>query len=237
VTDLGAVAPNVVRLPRGIGGTLSAPVRVLLPKRSVDDWGRDPAFVCGVHRLARLRWQVTVEGEEHLPRRSGALLVASSRRFSLSALFAALSIAEATGRPVRFVGRPDSSPVGDAMRRLGALLARPDEIAGALRHGELVLIATRPTGSSRHAGTIDYALVAPAVLTGSSIIPVAALSSSSTRAARVKIGPPVRPTARRRGPLAEVELADATQRSLQRLLDSVGLMRSRNPLAMMLARN
>jgi 1-acyl-sn-glycerol-3-phosphate acyltransferase len=230
---------NVIRLadPRRVGDRLAAPVRQLLPKRSVDDWGRDPMFVSIADRVAKLRWSVSVEGDDHVPRHGGALLVSSSRRFALSAVFAALSIGEVLERPVRFVGRPDSAPIGDCMRRVGALLARPDEVAGALRHDELVLITTAPTGHSRHAGRVDPALVSAAVLTGTPVIPVATLSSTTSRTARVRIGTPVHPAHERRGPLAEVELAEITQRSLQRLLDSLGLLRSRNPLALLWARN
>ena len=46
---------------------------------------------------------------------------------------AALALPASTGRPVRFVGRPDAAPIGALARRLGGLLARPDEVAGALR--------------------------------------------------------------------------------------------------------
>jgi len=229
---------KLLRLPttRRLGASLSTPLRNL-PRHSVDDWGRDPRFVEQASRLARLRWDVAVDGEQHLPRRGGALLVASSRRYSLSALFATLAIGEIIDRPVRFVGRPDSAPVGDVLRRIGGLLARRDEIAGALRHHEIVLMTAAPTGHAREAGAVDHALVAAAVATGVPVYPVATLSSRSSRAARVKIGPQVRPAHDRRGPLAEVELADATQRSLQRLLDALGLLRTGNPVIDLLARN
>ena len=42
------------------------------------------------------------------------------------------------------------------------------------------------------------------------------------RTARVEVGAAVRPRRKRRGPLAEVELAEQTQLSIQRLIDGLG---------------
>ena len=46
---------------------------------------------------------------------------------------------------MRFVGRPDIAPVGALARRLGGLLDRPDEVAGALRAGELLVMGAQPS--------------------------------------------------------------------------------------------
>ena len=54
--------------------------------------------------FAKLRWSVTVGGTHHLPVHTGALLVCNSRRYSLSAVYAAMALSEETERPVRFVG-------------------------------------------------------------------------------------------------------------------------------------
>ena len=224
---------NLLRLPdvRRAGRLLTTPAN------SVDDWGRDAQLVGIARRLAGLRWSVDVDGEQHLPRTAGALLVASSRRYSLSALFAAFTVGALVERPVRFVGRPDVAPVGDLLRRLGGLLARPDEVAGALRHGELVLMTTAPTGNARHAGAVDHALLAAAGATGVAVHPVATLSSRLARSARVTIGPAMRPRRGRRGPLAEVELAEDVQRAIQRMLDGLGLIRTGNTVIDLMARN
>ena len=87
--------------------------------------------------LSRLRWSVTVGGDQHLPRRNGALIVVNARRFALAPIFAAFAISEAVDRPVRFVGRSDTAPLGPFARRIGGLLDHPDEVFGALRAGEL----------------------------------------------------------------------------------------------------
>lgn len=201
---------------------VTAPVRDLLPVHSVDDWGRDPSLVRALRPLGHLRWQISVGGAHHLPVRGGALLVTNSRHLSFSALYTAMAIGEQTGRPVRFVGRPDVAPIGPFMRRIGALLARPDEIEGALRHHELVVMPTASTRHPRHAGAVDVSLVAAAVATGTAVIPVASVSSPVSRGARVEIGPAVRPRHKRRGPLGDIELAEAVQHHLQKLLDGMG---------------
>ena len=38
-----------------------------VPSGMVDDWGRDPALVATVIRLANLRWDVAVGGSQYLP--------------------------------------------------------------------------------------------------------------------------------------------------------------------------
>ena len=91
-------------------------------------------------QLGRLRWNTVVGGARPAAGRAGALIVVNARRFALAPIFTALALTAATGRPVRFVGRPDVAPVGALARRLGGLLDRPDEVAGALRAGELVVM-------------------------------------------------------------------------------------------------
>lgn len=189
---------------------------------SVDEWGRDAHLIEILSPAATLRWNVSVGGVHHLPKRDGALLVTNSRRFSLSPIYAAWALSRTIGRPVRFVGRPDIAPIGPFLQRLGGLLDTPDELRGALRAGELVVIACAHTSNPRHAGAVDHELVGAAVTTGSPVFPVASMSSLFGRGARVEVGPQVRPHRKRRGPLAELELADVTQRHLQRLLDGLG---------------
>jgi len=201
---------------------VTTPFRPFLPDHTVDEWGRDDHLVRVLWPLARLRWNVSVGGLDHLPARVGALLVTNERRFSFSPLYVAGALSSATGRPVRFVGRGDHAPFGAALRRVGALLDNPTEVHGALRHGELVVMATAATTHPRHAGTVDHELVGAAVTAGVAVIPVASMSSPFNRTARAEVGPPVRLRKKRRGPLAEIELAEATQRHLQRILDELG---------------
>jgi hypothetical protein len=202
---------EIIRLPRS-----------WYPADSVDEWGRDAHLIRLLTPAATLRWDVSVGGVQHLPKRAGALLVTNSRRFSLSTVYSAWALSAAIGRPVRFGGRPDIAPLGPLMQRLGGLFANRDEISGALRAGELVIVSSQATRDPRHAGPIDPALIGSAVVTGTPVFPVASMSSPFGRAARAEVGPQVRPRLKRRGPLAELELAELTQRHIQRLIDSLG---------------
>ena len=217
---------SVADLPRHVierGRDLAlAPVRPFLPAGSVDEWGRDEHVLRALGPLFRLRWDTLVGGEQHLPARKGALLVTNNRRLSFSPLYTSWALAEATGRPVRFVGHPDIVPFGPALRRMGAILRNPTEVRSALHHGELVVLAATPTNHPRAAGTVDPSLVGAAVMAGVGVFPVASMSSPLGRSARVQVGSQVRPRKKRRGPLAEQELAELTQRHLQRMLDELG---------------
>jgi hypothetical protein len=147
----------------------------------VDDWGRDAACVRVAVRLGHLRWHGAIDGARHLPARRGALIVVSGRRYALAPIVTALAVGDTTGRAVRFVGRPDVAPFGPLLRRLGGLLDRADEVRGALRAGELVVI-----------GAGDQRLVAAAIETGTRVFPARTTASPWGRHAHVHIGPPVR---------------------------------------------
>ena len=218
---------DVIKLPvRRTASTIAGGARSaydnVFERQEVDDWGRDPHFVGRVWALSRLRWNVAVNGHRRLPKRDGALRVVSARRVALAPVFAAWSIGGAVGRPVRFVGRPDIFPLGPVLQRLGGLLARADEIAGALRGGQLVVMGANPTTHPRRVGHVDHRLVGAAVAAGTKVFPAATSSVPFLRSARVEIGPEVRPDRRRRGPLIELELADDLEVAIQQLLDELG---------------
>jgi hypothetical protein len=190
---------------------------------NVDDWGCDSQAVARAFTASRTRWDVAVGGTEHIPRRGGgALIVVNARSLSLAPVFAALAIGDAVGRPVRFVGRPDIAPIGPLLQRLGGLLPIEDELEGALRAGELVLLGAAHRRDNARSGTIDHRLVGAAVAARVRVLPAVALSAPLSRAARVEIGAPVARTRIRRGPLAELELADALQRRIDELLVEFG---------------
>lgn len=188
----------------------------------VDDFGRDRELVERAVLLGRLRWDVSVGGLEHLPKRTGALIVVNSRRFALSPVLAALAISTACGRPVRFVGRPDTAPFGPLLQRLGGLLPLEPEIRGALRAGALVVLGAAPSTTNATTGVVDHRLVGAAVATRSWVVPAATISMPTRRAARVEIGPAERSPRSRRGPLAELELADRVRSRVDALLQESG---------------
>ena len=188
----------------------------------VDDWGRDQEFVNRFMTVSRLRWTVSVGGLDHLPKRLGALIVVNARRYALAPVFAALALGHATGQPVRFVGRPDVAPLGPVMQRLGGLLPLEAELEGALRAGELVVLGAGHVPNNTHTGLIDHRLIGAAVAAKVRVLPATAVSVPMRRGARVEVGSPIRLTRPRRGPLAELEIADLLQARIDALLDELG---------------
>lgn len=196
----------------------------------VDDWGRDNGFVNRIWTLSQLRWNTSVGGADHVPRRAGALVVVNARRFALAPIFAALAIGAAVDRPVRFVGRPDIAPLGPVMQRLGGLLADADELEGVLRAGELVVLGADHESSNQHSGTIDHRLVGAAIAVRARVLPAATVSVPLRRSARVEIGAPIMLRRKRRGPLDELETADAAQDRIDALLHELGGAMTGTPL-------
>jgi hypothetical protein len=196
----------------------------------VDDWGRDNGFVNRIWSLSQVRWETSVGGAEHLPKRAGALIVVNARRFALAPIFAAFAVGAAVDRPVRFVGRPDIAPFGPMMQRLGGLLPIEAELEGALRAGELIVLGADHLPTNRHAGWVDHRLVGAAVAARVRVLPAATVSVPLRRNARVEIGPPVRLGRKRRGPLEELETADLVQTRIDALLHELGGTLTGTPL-------
>jgi len=213
-------------------GDLTASVTRLTDEQAgiVDDWGRDPGLVRTVIRASHLRWVVTVGGDQLLPRRKGALIVVNARTLALAPVFSAFALSEVVDRPVRFVGRPDTAPVGAFMRRIGGLLDHPDEVAGALAAGQLVIMGAEHNERLRKVGRVDHALIGGALAAGVQVFPAATSSSPIGRSARLEIGASSRSPRRRRGPLSELELADQVARDIERLLAEMGDIRTGTPL-------
>ena len=223
---------DVVSLPRrsieAIGNAATDGVRAATrrltdePSGATDDWGRDPMLVRNMMMLAQIRWSVSTGGDQLLPARRGALVVVDSPRFSNSALFTAFAISEAVDRPVRFVGRRSAAPLAALDRRLGGLIHHPDEIAGALRADEIVVLGAGHGGRVRTVGAVDHTVIGAALATSTKVFPAATTSSPFARHARVEIGPALRPPRRRRGPLNELELADRVRAEIRDLLAEMG---------------
>lgn len=197
---------------------------------TIDDWGRHAGLFNVLTAISEVRWDVSTGGGSNVQARRGALIVINAHRFAMSHVFAAFAISRAVDRPVRFVGRPDNTALGALAQRLGGLIDHPDEVAGALRANELVLLAAAPTARPRHVGTIDHATIGAALSVGAPIIPAATTSSMFSRHARVEVGKPMRIRRRRRGPLAELELADDVGVAIGLLLEEMGDINTGTPL-------
>lgn len=200
------------------------------PSGHVDDWGRDAGLFRTVTMLSEIRWAVSTGGDQHLPARKGALIVVNARRFSMAHVYSAFAISRAVDRPVRFVGRPDDTTLGALAQRLGGLLHHPDEVAGALRAGELLVSAAASSDRPREVGAVDHKIVSAAVATGVDLFPAAAISSPFSRRARIEIGPAISDSRRRRGPLAEYDLAAEVREQISLLLNEMGDINTATPL-------
>jgi 1-acyl-sn-glycerol-3-phosphate acyltransferase len=185
----------------------------------VDPWGLDRDLVGLLSPIGSLRFGIHVDGPDRLPT-DGPALVVANRRLGLSEPFVlARGIRLATGRHLRCVGVPDIDPVGPALRRLGGVLARPDEVAGLLRAGEVVgVLLDRDVRQRAHAGRVPSHLFAPAFELGVPVVPVALVGRELSRTWRVRLGEPVRHPSGR-GPLAMAELAGRARAGVQDLLD------------------
>ena len=185
----------------------------------IDEWGLDADLVRTLSPLAALRWAVDVEGGERIPEVGGALLV-HNRRVGMSEPFVvSRGVRLATGRFLRPLGLPDVAPVGPALRRLGAAVNRPEEMAGLLRAGHLVALSLdRSLRHRSRAGGLHPQALTPAVAAGVPVLPVAVVGRELGRSWRVEIGEPLEAPAGG-GPLAAAELADGVRAAVQRLLD------------------
>ena len=200
------------------------------PAGATDDWGRDPVLVRNMMLLAQLRWDVATGGDQHLPKRSGALVVVNAPPWSNSTVFTAFAISEAIDRPVRYVGRSELPVLDTLDRRIGGLVDHPDEVAGALRSNEIVVLGAGSARGSRGVGTVDHTIIGAALATGTRVFPAATTSSPFSRRARVEIGTATRPPRKRRGPLSELELADRIHDDIRGLLDEMGDINTGTPL-------
>ena len=185
---------------------------------AVDPWGLDAELVELLAPAARLRWDIDVQGALDLP--DGPFVVVISRRLGLSEPWVvAEAIRRTADRHVRFVGVPDVAPVGPTLRRLGAVVDRPDEIAGLLRAGEVVgLTLGREPVRRGHAGALHPEVLAPVVAAGVPVVPVAVDGRELGRHWRVTLGESIE-AAVHPGPLAVAELAEHTRLAVQALLD------------------
>ena len=200
------------------------------PAGATDDWGRDPVLVRNMMLLAQLRWDVSTGGDQRLPKRSGALIVVNAPMFSGTSVFTAFAVSEAIDRPVRFLVRPGRERRGAFNRRVGGLLDHPDELAGALRANEVVVMCAAPARGTRSVGEVDHTLLGAALATGTKVFPAATSSSPFARRARVEIGTASRPPRARRGPLSELELAHRIRTDIADLLAEMGDINTGTPL-------
>ncbi len=145
---------------------------------------------------------MAVRGVEAVPASGPAVVVLARGLDPVAPLAVATALRRATGRPARFVGVPDVAPVGPLLRRLGAAVARPEEVAGLLRAGHLVVL---PLGRSLRPGAapLDEDDLVPAVDEAATVVPAALVGAGWRRSWALELAPPV--GQRRAGPAVLAE--------------------------------
>lgn len=184
----------------------------------IDPWGLDVEATALFATVARLRWHVEVIGADRIPEVSSVLLVCNRRLGWAEPLVLTTALNRATGRSVRPVGCPDIEPVGTVLRRFGALPSRADEIAGALRAGEMVALPAGRSIGKYQAGGVPMDLLEPAVEAGVTVIPVALTGHDLGHRWTVRVGEPF-PPSQGSSPRSVAEIAVRAATELQQLLD------------------
>jgi 1-acyl-sn-glycerol-3-phosphate acyltransferase len=185
----------------------------------VDQWGCDPGVQDMIDTLIRPLLRIEVVGAENVPGDGPAVLVANRRWGVVEPAVIGRAVRDATGRRMRFVGLPDVAPLSTLLRRAGAVVNTPAEIASLLRAGHVVgqPLSVR-MGHPPMAGNLAPDDMAAALDVRAPVLPVAAVGGDIIGRWRVYIGPPV-PCPKARGPLALAELADSARNGVQALLD------------------
>ncbi len=184
----------------------------------MDPWGLDVDAAHVAATVSALRWNINVEGIEQLPETGPALLIANRRLGWSEPLVAALGILRQADRVVRPAGGMDFDPIGGLARRFGAIPARVDEVAGALRASEMVLAPTRRDVKRFRAGHVPIELIAPAVELGVPVFPVAVVGFELGRTWSVRVGPQAKKS-KKFGPRAVGKCGVEIAESLKVMLD------------------
>jgi hypothetical protein len=187
-------------------------------KFPVDEWGFDPELTLVVSSLATLRWSVEVRGGDRVPELGAALILHNRRPSPADQLALAVGLARATGRPLRFTGVPDRSPLLPALRRIGGVPGDEADLRSLFRMGELVAapfarVLRHPFGLGRP----NPEAVAAAMEAGVPILPVAIEGPPPGRRRTVHVGAPIS-TRRRRSALAADEVAESVRRRVEDLV-------------------
>ena len=197
------------------GGVLA---RRLRGNVTVDVWGLDPEVADLVRRASTMGLRVALAGPGTLPEEGPGVLVVN-RRFGLVEPLVALRVVhDAVGRRARFLGVAPGL-LDTLWRRVGGAVDRPEELAGLLRAGELVLVPLDPERRSRHrAGALGPDRIGPALDLDVPVIPLALIGKEVTARWTALVGEPV-PRPKGSSPLSKFDLAASARAGVQSLLD------------------
>jgi hypothetical protein len=177
----------------------------------IDRWGFDERLAAALDPLTGWRWPVRVHGIEVVPASGPTVVVLARGLDPVAPMAVAAALRRATGRPARFLGVPEVAPVGPVLRRLGGAVDRPEELAGLLRAGHLVVL---PLGRALRPGTaaLDEDALVPAEEGGATVVPAALRGVGWRRSWTLELAPPV--VRRAPGPAA---LADGVREGIASL--------------------
>ncbi len=216
--DAAVVGRGIVaELASVVSGVTEMIARRMDGDNVVDAWGADDDIIDLIIPMTTLRLAVRVERPGALPL-YGPCVIVANRRFGISEPFVVLrAVRQATGRRARFLGIPDLPVVATVMRRLGGAVDRPDELAGLLRAGNVVMEYLEPRFERGQAGMLLPEKLQAALDLDVPVVPMALIGGEITGRWTVRIGDPVvRPAGRT--PFSLSLLADAAQSGVQALL-------------------
>jgi hypothetical protein len=187
--------------------------RRLEGRYALDEFGGDPHLMDLLTPLFPL--PVVVEHGERLPVEGPALLVANRGLGLLEPLAVVRAVRAANGRRARVVGAPDLPILGDALRTVGAIGYRSDDVAAMLRAGHLAAAPLSPTWLREGPAEPPRALFVATL--GFPVVPLAVRPGFPFRLPgrpwRVRVGEPLgpRPGTRTGDQLAAAELAESVR--------------------------
>ena len=176
-----------------------------------DGWGFDERLAGVLDPLTAWRWPVRVHGIDVVPASGPTVVVLARGLDPVAPVAVAAALRRTTGRPARFLGVPEVAALGPVLRRLGGAVDRPEELAGLLRAGQLVVL---PLGRSLRPGTaaLDEDALVPAEDVGVTVVPATLVGAGWRRAWTLELAPPV--VRRAPGPAA---LADGVREGIAAL--------------------
>lgn len=134
--------------------------RRVLGSHEIDPWGLDADLVALLEKLPVCSLVARIEGAGDVPD-GPALLVVRAPAVLLGPVVVGLG--SALGRPVRFVGVPDTAITNSVLHRLGGVQGHEPDVRGLLRSGSLVL--------TPRAG-IEAGALPAAVAMGAPVVPI-----------------------------------------------------------------
>lgn len=205
-----------------VDSPLAAIRRRFAGRYAVDEFGGDPHLM---DLFAPLMWPIRVHVEHGvlLPRSGPALLVANRGLGVLEPMVIGEAVKQASGRRIRVIGAPEVPVLGPAIRKLGAIGYRPDDVAAMLRAGHLAAAPLGPTWFRQgEAGQPPRELLVATL--GFPVIPMGVKPGGPLglpiRSWRVVVGEPLLPPAGTsdEDQLAAAELAEQVRDAVARLL-------------------